>query len=112
MSRCVPRFPSWRYLFARQVADRERKVPKVHLSKSAVDKITCGDKETVFWDSSLTGFGLKVTPKGRKVFIVLYRTRDGRGKLRKFTIGPFGQITLAAARRSAQKVLAVTLDGR
>ena len=87
-------------------------MPKIHLTKSALDKITCGDKETVYWDSSLTGFGVKVTPKGRKVFVVLYRTRDGRGKLRKYTIGAYGQITLAAARLSAQKVLAARLDGR
>jgi hypothetical protein len=34
-------------------------------------------KDVVYWDKDLSGFGLKVTPKGRKVFLVLYCTRDG-----------------------------------
>jgi len=33
---------------------------------------------------------VKVTPKGRKVFIVLCRTGGGGSKLRKYTIGPTG----------------------
>ena len=53
-----------------------------------------------------------MTPKGRKVFIVLYRTRDGFNKLRKYTIGPYGQTTLAIARVVAQKVLAARLEGK
>ena len=87
-------------------------MPKMHLTKAALDRISPGPKEVVYWDASLAGFGVKVTPKGRKVFIVLYRTRDGRSKLRKYTIGPYGQTTLAGARLVAQKVLAARLDGR
>ena len=34
----------------------------------------------------MPGFGVKVTPKGRKVFIVLYRTGGAGSKLRKYTI--------------------------
>jgi hypothetical protein len=29
-------------------------------------------EDVVYWDDALAGFGLKVTPKGRKVFFVLY----------------------------------------
>jgi hypothetical protein len=32
------------------------------------------------------GFGVKVRPKGRKVFIVLYRTGGAGSKLRKYAI--------------------------
>ena len=66
-------------------------MPKAHLTKAIVDKLAPGAKDTVYWDTGLAGFGIKVTPKGRRVFIVLYRTRDGRGSLRKYTIGPYGQ---------------------
>jgi hypothetical protein len=66
----------------------------------------------VYWDDTLAGFGVKVTPRGRKVFIVLYRTKDGFSRLRKYTIGPYGQITLAIARITAQKVLAARLEGK
>jgi integrase len=60
----------------------------------------------------LPGFGVKVTPKGRKVFIVLYRTGGAGSKLRKYTIGPYGRVTLHQARVAAQKVFAARLEGR
>jgi integrase len=87
-------------------------MPKVRLTKSVIDQLQPGSTDVVYWDASLAGFGVKVTPRGRKVFIVLYRTRDGFSKLRKYTIGPYGQTTLAIARGTAQKVLAARLDGK
>jgi hypothetical protein len=62
-------------------------MPKIHLTKSVIDQLVPGAKDVIHWDDSVPGFGLKVTPKGRKVFLVLYRTRDGFSKLRKYTIG-------------------------
>jgi hypothetical protein len=66
----------------------------------------------VLWDDALPGFGLKVTPRGKKVFIVLYRTGGAGSALRKYTIGPYGRVTLHAARAEAQKILAARLEGR
>jgi integrase len=66
----------------------------------------------VYWDTGLPGFGVKVTPKGRKVFIVMYRLAGAGSRLRKYTIGPYGRITLAMARAQAQKIFAARLDGR
>ena len=66
----------------------------------------------VYWDAGFPGFGVKVTPKGRKVFIVLYRTGGAGSKLRKYTIGPYGRVTLHQARVAAQKVFAAKLEGR
>ncbi len=87
-------------------------MPTLHLTKSVIDELLPGASDVVYWDDSLAGFGLKVTPRGRKVFIVLYRTKDGFSRLRKYTIGPYGQITLAIARITAQKVLAARLEGK
>ncbi len=87
-------------------------MPTLHLIKSIIDELKPGASDTVYWDDSLAGFGLKVTPRGRKVFIVLYRTKDGFSRLRKYTIGPYGQITLAIARITAQKILAARLEGK
>jgi integrase len=66
----------------------------------------------VYWDAGVPGFGVKVTPKGRKVFIVLYRTGGAGSKLRKYTIGPYGRVTLHQARVAAQRVFAAKLEGR
>ena len=58
------------------------------------------------------GFGIKVTPKGRKVFLVLYRVAGAGSRLRKYTVGPYGRVTLPMARAQAQKIFAARLDGR
>ena len=82
------------------------------LMKSNIDDLQAGVWDIVYWDDALTGFGLKVTPRGRKVFFVLYRTRDGAACLRKYTIGPYGTVTPAIARATAQRVLAARQEGR
>ena len=87
-------------------------MPRIKLTKSAIDDLPTPSSDLVYWDATLPGFGVKVTPKGRKVFIVLYRTGGGGSKLRKYTIGPYGRVTLHQARLAAQKVFAAKLDGR
>jgi len=87
-------------------------MPRIKLTKSAIDALPTPKADVVYWDAGLPGFGVKVTPKGRKVFIVLYRTGGAGSRLRKYTIGPYGRVTLHHARIAAQKVLAAKLDGR
>ena len=87
-------------------------MPRTRLIKSTIDALPTPEKEIVYWDEALPGFGLKITPKGRKVFIVLYRAGGSGSRLRKYTIGPYGRITLHNARLEAQKVLAARLEGR
>jgi hypothetical protein len=60
----------------------------------------------------LPGFGVKVTPKGRKVFLVMYRLAGAGSRLRKYTIGPYGRVTLPMAKAQAQKIFAARHDGR
>src|SRR5438874_12970121 len=93
---------------ARQVLS----MPRIRLTKSAIDALPTPKSDVVYWDTSCAGFGVKVTPKGRKVFIVLYRTAGVGSKLRKYTIGPYGRVTLHQARVAAQKVFAAKLEGR
>jgi integrase len=87
-------------------------MPRIRLTKSAIDVLPTPASDVVYWDAGCPGFGLKVTPKGRKVFIVLYRTGGAGSKLRKYTIGPYGRLTLHQARVAAQKVFAAKLEGR
>src|SRR5246127_2051626 len=87
-------------------------MPRIRLTKSTIDALPPGKSDVVYWDAGYPGFGVKVTPKGRKVFIALYRTGGAGSKLRKYTIGPYGRVTLHQARIAAQKVFAAKLDGR
>src|SRR3984893_12995028 len=85
-------------------------MPRARLNK--IDAFPTPLSDVVYWDAILPGFGVKVTPRGRKVFIVLYRAGGAGSKLRKYTIGPYGRVTLHQARVAAQKVFAARLEGR
>jgi integrase len=87
-------------------------MPRLKLTKGAIDALPTPQSDTVYWDAALPGFGVKVTPKARKVFIVLYRIGGAGSRLRKYTIGPYGRVTLHQARVAAQKVFAARLEGR
>jgi integrase len=87
-------------------------MPRIKLTKSAIDALPIPKSDVVYWDAASPGFGVKVTPKGRKVFVVLYRTGGAGSKLRKYTIGPYGRVTLHQARVAAQKVFVAKLEGR
>jgi integrase len=87
-------------------------MPRIKLTKSSIDALPTPSCDQVYWDAGCPGFGVKVTPKGRKVFVVLYRTGGARSKLRKYTIGPYGRVTLHQARLAAQKVFTARLEGR
>jgi hypothetical protein len=87
-------------------------MPRIRLTKSAIDVLPTAPSDLIYWDAGLPGFGVKVTPKGRKVFVVLYRTGGADSKLRKYTIGPYGRVTLHQARVAARKVFAAKLEGR
>src|SRR6266852_5299409 len=87
-------------------------MPRIKLTKNSIDALPTPQTDVVYWDAGYPGFGVKVTPKGRKVFIVLYRTGGAGSKLRKYTIGPYGRMALHQARVAAQKVFAAKLEGR
>ena len=51
------------------------------ISKRMVEALPTG-KDTVYWDSELKGFGVRVYPSGAKVYVVQSRGRAGRSALR------------------------------
>ena len=60
-------------------------------------------KDTILFDKSLTGFGLRIHPSGRKVWIVQARIE---GRSRRIVIARHGEMELAEARRRARDMLA------
>src|ERR1700726_3968334 len=87
-------------------------MPRIKMTKSNMDALPIGNSDIIYWDVGRPGFGVKVTPKGRKVFVVLYRTGGSGSRLRKYTIGPYGRVTLHQAQVAAQKVFSAKLEGR
>src|SRR5665647_2012076 len=87
-------------------------MPRIRLTKSSTDALPTPNLDVVYWDADFPGFGVKITPKGRKVFVVLYRAGGAGSRLRKYTIGPYGRVTLHQARAAALKIFAARTEGR
>jgi integrase len=91
---------------------RERDaMPTVHISKRSVDAATPGARDTHLWDDELAGFSLKITPGGRKVYLVQYRIGGRKGRTRRVNIGVHGQITPDQARVEAKRLLGQVASG-
>ena len=73
------------------------------ISRRTVEALPAGEREVVFWDHELSGFGVRVYPSGTKVYLV--QTRSG-GKSRRITIGRHGVLTAEQARRKAAQLIA------
>lgn len=77
------------------------------LIKRNIDVLPIPAKERVIYDDELSGFGLRVSTEGKKVFVAHYRVGGGRsGRQRKVTIGVYGKITADEARTKAKEILA------
>ena len=79
------------------------------ITKKTVDALTVRQREYMLWDADIKGFGVRVHPSGRKVYLVKYRL-DGR--VIKKTIGPHGAIPPAAARARAAEIITAAMTGR
>ena len=79
------------------------------ISKRTVDGLSVEDKDAVFWDRELPGFGVRVYPSGSKVFVV--QTRTG-GKSKRITLGRHGALTADKARKKAAETLAMLKSGQ
>lgn len=65
---------------------------KIKLTKSAVDAAQPQAKAVELRDAVVPGFLCKITPAGRKVFMVHYRTNPG--ERRKPALGQYGELTV------------------
>ena len=72
------------------------------ISGRAVEELPT-DKDTVFWDRALPGFGVRVYPSGSKVYVV--QTRAG-GRSRRITVGRHGVLPAGRAREMAASIIA------
>ena len=69
------------------------------LTDAIVKRTGAGDRpQVIAWDADVKGFGLRVTNRGAKSFILDYRAG---GRQRRITIGSYPDWSVAAARTEA-----------
>jgi len=61
---------------------------KAKITKRSVESMKPAERDVFFWDTELTGFGCKATPKGSRVYLLQYWRHD---RSRRYTIGRHGQ---------------------
>jgi integrase len=83
------------------------------LTKSLIDRSEPGEIDYFVWDESLKGFGIRITPKGTKTYLVRYRVGQGRtARQRKHKIGVHGSPWAPdQARREAMRILGEASQG-
>ena len=74
----------------------------LELSGRTVDGLSVSDRDAIFWDRALAGFGVRVYPSGRKVYVVQSRARGGP---KRVTLGTHGALTATQARLRAAQVI-------
>ena len=63
---------------------------ELRITKRTVDALTVGEKDTVFWDRDLAGFGVRVHATGRKTYVVQSRGPTGP---KRVTLGLHGDLS-------------------
>lgn len=90
-------------------------MPRDKITKRTLDAAQAGERDYFVWDTSFTGFGFKVTPKGRKTFIYQYRLpmpgEAAQTPPVRYSIGRYGNITPDQARKTAEKLAGMVANG-
>ena len=82
---------------------------KIKLTKTAVESAQPQAKAVELRDTVVPDFLCKITPAGRRVFMLQYRTNAG--ERRKPVLGQFGELTVEQARFMTQEWLAEVRKG-
>jgi integrase len=90
----------------------EHLMPRLNLTQVAVERLQppAGPEAVTHWDSNCPGFGLRVSPKGRKTWVAQYRVKGGPEVLE--TIATMAILPkVAEARERARSSMLKARDG-
>jgi integrase len=76
----------------------EAQMPRMQLTSRFIDALKADSKQIDYWDRNLVGLSIRVTPKGRKVWTLMYRYHF---RQRRLTLGVYPAVSLADARKKA-----------
>ena len=78
----------------------------IRLTERVVKDFVADGKDHTYWDSIVSGFGVRVRPSGSKSFIVYFRIGEGRsGTQKKVTLGACSKMQVEAARKAALSLI-------
>ena len=87
-------------------------VQRLKITKRGVDTLNVTGKRYYAWDTEVSGFAVRISPTGGKVYVFRYRFGGGRsGRERWVTIGNHGALTPEQAREIARKYAAKVAVG-
>jgi len=83
---------------------------KKRLTRRLVQSARPGKIAYIIWDTSLTNFGLRLYPSGKRSYVIQYRP-EGQRLARKMVVGGADVLTPEHARKRAADLLADVADG-
>ncbi len=84
----------------------------IKISKKFIDALKPTQKDEIYFDRDLKGFGVRVRVSGAMTYVVAYRIGSGRSaKSKKLTFEAVGKITPEEARAKAKKVIGDVAHG-
>lgn len=83
-------------------------MPKIRFTDRGVAQLSNEGKQVDYWDATNSGFGVRVSQKGRKTWVARYRKGSAYKRMK---IGHYPNISLADARNEARKILAKVYEG-
>lgn len=84
-------------------------VTTARLTKRVIENLPAKSDRYVVRDSELKGFGVRVSPQGRKTYLVRYRTTGRADRL--MVLAPHSVLTTEEAREHARRALAAAAMG-
>jgi integrase len=78
------------------------------LTETVVNSLAIDGRDYTIFDAALSGFGVRVTPAGKRIFVA---RAWASGRIRKVSIGTHPEMTVTAARAHARDALAAIRAG-
>lgn len=82
---------------------------RVKLTTRLIESIEPTGERIILNDTEIRGLQCRISPQGKKVFYLYYRTENGRE--RRPSLGEFGIVKLERIRKKAQNWLGIVADG-
>lgn len=89
---------------AKSEGTQTMKTERAPLTELRIKSLKPAEKEYTEWDGQVPGLGVRVSPKGKKTFTLLYWDSDK--KKQRLGVGTFPIISLSEARAKAREALA------